>query len=150
MCEIESLTPKSFTSFPSRIGNNMKKDNLSILVSVLEQRAGMIMADKNVIIKTSGNIKINDNSNNLAILMSICSSYFNKAIPNDTVFFGDVSLTGELRKCPNVDSFANEIDRLGYKILYVAKGAKPKKKEFKNIKIIECDTITELISKLFK
>ena len=150
MCEIESLTPKSFTSFPSRIGNNMKKDNLSILVSVLEQRAGMIMADKNVIIKTSGNIKINDNSNNLAILMSICSSYFNKAIPNDTVFFGDVSLTGELRKCPNVDSFANEIDRLGYKILYVAKGAKPKKKEFKNIKIIECDTITELINKLFK
>ena len=37
-----------------------------------------------------------------------------------------------------------------YKILYVAKGAKPKKKEFKNIKIVECDTITELINKLFK
>lgn len=149
MCEVESLTPKSFTSFPTRIGSNLKRDNLNILVSILEQRASMVMIDKNVIIKASGNINIHEASSNLAILMSIASSYYNKAISGDTLFYGDVSLTGELKKCPNFESFASEADRLGYKKLYVAKGCKINK-TFKNLSVIECDTINELITKLFK
>ena len=149
MCEIESLTPKSFTSFPSRIGTNVKRDDLNILVSILEQRANMVMADKNVIIKTSGNIKLKDSSNNLAILMSIASSYYDKAISGGTLFYGDVSLTGELRKCPNLESFANEADRLGYKKLCVARGAKPHK-QYKNIEIVEYDNICQIIQSFFK
>ena len=148
MCEIESLTPKSFTSFPSRIGTNVKRDDLNILVSILEQRANMVMIDKNVIIKTSGNIKLRDSSCNLAILMSIASSYYNKPINSDVVFYGDVSLTGEVRKCPNLESFANEVDRLGYKRLYVAKGAKPNKK-YKQLEIVEIDTIYQIIKQFF-
>lgn len=146
MCEVESLTPKSFTSFPTRIGSNLKRDNLNILVSILEQRANMVMVDKNVIIKTSGNINIREASNNLAILMSIASSYYNKAIPSDTLFYGDVSLTGELKKCPNCEAFANEADRLGYKNLCVAKGCNINKK-FKNLTVTEFDTIEEIIQK---
>lgn len=146
MCEVESLTPKSFTSFPTRIGSNLKRDNLNILVSILEQRANMVMVDKNVIIKTSGNINIREASNNLAILMSIASSYYNKAIASDTVFYGDVSLTGELKKCPNCEMFANEADRLGYKTLCVAKGCNINRK-FKNLKIEEFDKIDEIIKK---
>jgi DNA repair protein RadA/Sms len=109
----------------------------------------MVMIDKNVIIKASGNINIHEASSNLAILMSIASSYYNKAISGDTLFYGDVSLTGELKKCPNFESFATEADRLGYKSLYVAKGCKINK-TFKNLTVIECDTINELITKLFK
>lgn len=149
MCEVESLTPKTFTSFPMRIGNNLKRDNLNILVSILEQRANMVMADKNVIIKTSGNINIKEASNNLAILMSIASSYYNKPIPGDTVFYGDVSLTGEIKKCPNFESFASEADRLGYGVLCMAKGCTVNKK-LKNLKIVEYNTINELIDNYFK
>jgi DNA repair protein RadA/Sms len=147
MCEVESLTPKSFTSFPTRIGSNLKRDNLNILVSILEQRANMVMVDKNVIIKTSGNLNIREASNNLAILMSIASSYYNKAISSSILFYGDVSLTGELKKCPNCESFAQEADRLGYKMLCVAKGCNINKK-FKNLKIMEYDTIDEIIKEI--
>jgi DNA repair protein RadA/Sms len=149
MCEVESLTPKSFTSFPTRIGTTLKKDDLNILVSILEQRANMIMIDKNVIIKTSGNIKLHDSSNNLAILMSIASSYYNKPIEKGSLFYGDVSLTGEIKKCPNLESFANEADRLGYKYLCVAKNTNLKHK-FKNIKILEFETIQDIIKYFFR
>jgi DNA repair protein RadA/Sms len=148
MCEVEALTPKSFTSFPSRIGTNVKKDDLNILVSILEQRANMVMADKSVIIKTSGNINLRNTSSNIAILMAIVSSYYNKSISGDVLFYGDVSLTGELKKCPNLESFANEADRLGYRKLYVARGAKPQK-NYKNLEILEFDTISQLIKHLF-
>lgn len=149
MCEVESLTPKSFTSFPSRISSNIKRDDLNVLVSILEQRAGMVMADKNVIVKTSGNIKIHEGSSNLAVLMSIASSYYNKPIPSDVVFYGDVSLTGEIKRCPNLESFANEADRLGYQKLYTATKSNLTKK-YKNLSVIECDTIDRLIKQFFK
>ena len=148
MCEVESLTPKSFTSFPARISPNVKRDDLSVLVSILEQRANMVMADKNVIVKTSGNIKIHDSSSNLAILMSVAYSYFNKSISSDVLFYGDVSLTGEIKRCPNLESFANEADRLGYKKLYVAKHSNLNKK-YKNLHIVEYDTVLNLIKLLF-
>lgn len=149
MCEVESLTPKSFTPFPSRISSNIKRDDLNVLVSILEQRANLVMADKNVIVKTSGNINIRDNSSNLAVIMSIVSSYYNKPIDPNTVFYGDVSLTGEIKRCPNTESFANEIDRLGYQKLYVAQGVNIKKK-FKNLSIIECRNINEVIVQTIK
>lgn len=148
MCEIESLTPQSYTSFPSRIGSSLKRDDLNILVAILEQRTEMEMSDKNVIIKTSGNIKLKDSSSNLAILMSVASSYFKKPISCDTIFFADVSLTGELKKSQNAESFANEANRLGYKTMYVAKNSGINKK-YDGLKIVECDTINDVINKVF-
>ncbi len=148
MCEIESLTPQSSTSFPTRISSHLKRDNLNILVAILEQRAEMPLATKNVIIKTSGNLSIRDNSSNLAILASIASSYYNKPIHGDTLFYGDVSLTGEVKKCTAYEAFIKEADRLGYKKLYVARGCAPSKAP-KNLQVIECDTISEVLHKLF-
>ncbi|MBQ8806340.1 MAG: DNA repair protein RadA [Bacteroidaceae bacterium] len=148
MCEIESLTPVSSTSFPTRISSHLKRDNLNILVAILEQRADMPLGTKNVIIKTSGNLSIRDNSSNLAILASIASSYYNKPIHGDTLFYGDVSLTGEIKKCTAYEAFIKEADRLGYKKLYVARGCTPTKKP-KGLEVIECDTISEVLNKLF-
>lgn len=148
MCEIESLTPVSSTSFPTRISSHLKRDNLNILVAILEQRADISLATKNVIVKTSGHLSIRDNSSNLAILASIASSYYNKPIHGDTLFYGDVSLTGEIKKCTNYEAFIKEADRLGYRKLYVARGCKPNKAP-KNVEVIECNTIGEVLRQLF-
>lgn len=148
MCEIESLTPVSSTSFPTRISSHLKRDNLNILVAILEQRAELNLATKNVIIKTSGNLSIRDNSSNLAILAAIASSYHKQPINGDTLFYGDVSLTGEIKKCSNYEAFIKEADRLGYKRLFIAKGCVPAKKP-KNLNIVECDTIAEVLNLLF-
>lgn len=148
MCEIESLTPVSNTSFPTRISSHLKRDNLNILVAILEQRADLALGAKNVIIKTSGNLSIRDNSSNLAILASIASSYHNKPIHGDTLFYGDVSLTGEIKKCANYEAFIKEADRLGYRRLYIAKGCVPAK-QMKNLQVIECETINDVLKSLF-
>ena len=101
--EIESLISKSFTPYPSRIADCMRKDNLNILVSILEQRAGINLYDKNIVLKTGGNIKLNDNGSNLASLMSIASSFYKKEIPLDYIYIADVGLTGELKKVQNIE-----------------------------------------------
>lgn len=147
--EIESLVSDSFTPYPSRIGESMRREQLNTLVSILEQRGGIKLYDKNVVIKTTGGIKLTEQASNLSVIMSIVSSIFQKGIPNDTVFISDVGLTGELKKVPSLDARLREIDRMGYKRVYIAPGG-IKASKYKNLEIKELKTLREVINSCFK
>ncbi|MBC8591617.1 DNA repair protein RadA [Wansuia hejianensis] len=147
--EIESLVSDSFTPYPSRIGESMRREQLNTLVSILEQRGGIKLYDKNVVIKTTGGIKLTEQASNLSVIMSIASSIFQKGIPNDTVFISDVGLTGELKKVPSLDARLREIDRMGYKRVYIAPGG-IKASKYKNLEIKELKTLREVINSCFK
>lgn len=147
--EIESLVSPSFTPYPSRIGESMRKEQLNTLISILEQRGGIKLYDKNVVIKTTGGISLKEQASNLAVIMSIASSVFQKGIPSDTVFISDVGLTGELKKVPSLQVRLKEIDRMGFKRAYVAQGSGQLGK-FENLEIIECRILREVINDTFK
>ena len=143
--EIESLVSKSFTPYPSRIAECLRRDQLNTLISILEQRGKINLYDKNVVIKTTGGLQLKEQSVSLAIIMCIVSSVKDKAIPNDTVFVADVGLTGELKKVPSTEARIREIDRMGFKRVYVARNAVRDISRFKNLKIIELNTLYEVI-----
>lgn len=146
--EIESLVSQSYTPYPSRIGECMKREHLNTIVSILEERGGIKLFDKNVVIKTTGGINLTEPASNLAVLMSIASSVFQKSIPNDTVFIADVGLTGELKKVPSLEVRLRELDRMGFKNAIIAPNS-IKSKEFKNIQVLECKTLKNVIKKFF-
>ncbi|MDF2822188.1 MAG: radA [Clostridiales bacterium] len=143
--EIESLVSKSFTPYPSRIAECLKREQLNTLISVLEQRGNIGLYDKNVVVKTTGGIRLKENAANLATIMSIVSSALNKGIPSDTVFIADVGLTGELKKVPFTESRIKELDRMGFKKVIIAKGTLARAIKTENIKIVECNTLLEVI-----
>ncbi|UJF33653.1 DNA repair protein RadA [Paenibacillus hexagrammi] len=147
--EVESLVSHSFTPYPSRIAESLKKDQLSTLISILEQRAGIELYTKNVVIKTTGGFRLKEQSSNLAVIMSIVSSYKNKGIPNDVVFIADIGLTGELKKVPTLEARIRELERMGFKRVYVAKNALKQPASFKKIKVFACNTLSEVIQSLF-
>ncbi len=147
--EIESLVSQSFTPYPSRISECFRKDKLNTLISILEQRAGFQLFDKNVVIKTTGGIKLKEQSSNLAVLVSIVSSIKGVGIDNHTVFIGDVGLTGELKKVPSLDQRIKELDRMGFKRVYLAPGSS-KNIETSNLKIIEKETLKQVIDDVFQ
>ena len=123
IAEVEALVSQSFTPYPSRISECMKRDQLSTLISILEQRGGQPLYDKNVVIKTTGGLKLNQQSANLAVILAIVSSSLRKSIPVDHVFIGDVGLTGELKKVPQMESRIRELQRMGFKRVYIPAGA---------------------------
>jgi DNA repair protein RadA/Sms len=147
--EIESLVSTTYTPYPSRIGECMRRDQLNTLISVLEQRAGIELFTKNVVIKTTGGFRLKEQSSNLAVLMSIVSSSKNRGIPNDTVFIADIGLTGELKKVPTLETRIRELERMGFKKVYVAKNALKQSSSFKKIKVIPCNTLSEVIHNVF-
>ena len=147
--EIESLVSKSFMPYPQRIGDSLRRDDLNTLISILQERAGLNLFDFNVIIKTTGGLKLSEPSVNLAIIMSIASSYLKKPISDKTVFIAEVGLTGELKKVPQIKQRVRELERLGYKKVYLARNSLDQK-DFKDIKIKEMTNIKEVIRDVFK
>lgn len=147
--EIESLVSTSFTPYPSRIGECLKREQLNTLVSIIEQRGEIRLYDKNVVIKTTGGIKLKEQASNLAVLISIASSVKEIGIPNDTVFIADVGLTGELKRVPSLEGRLRELDRMGFKKAYVAPNS-GKGLKTKNLKIIEFKTLKDVINHVFK
>lgn len=143
--EIESLVSKSFTPYPSRIAECLRRDQLNTLISILEQRGKINLYDKNVVIKTTGGLQLKEQSSSLAIIMCIVSSVKDRSISNDTVFVADVGLTGELKKVPSIEARIREIDRMGFKRVYIAKNALRDTSRFKNIEIIELNTLYDVI-----
>lgn len=146
--EIESLVTRSFTSFPTRISDSIKKDKLNVLVSVLEQHCKMNFFDKNVVINTQNNIKLRCSDVNLATIVTMASSYYQKPLPLKSVFLADVGLTGELKKIPNIEMRLRELDRMGYDTVYVAKSSTVNDSKFKNIKIKKFSLIAEVLKDL--
>ncbi|MGO4274404.1 DNA repair protein RadA, partial [Paenibacillus sp. TAF58] len=147
--EIESLVSKTFMPFPSRIAECIKKDHVNTLISILEQRAGILLHDKNVVVKTTGGIRLKEQSSNLAAIMSIVSSFKNIGIANDTVFIADIGLTGELKKVPTLELRIRELERMGFKKVYVAHNALKATVSFKKIKVIPCKTLSQVILSVF-
>jgi len=147
--EIESLVSTSFMPYPTRIGEGLRRDHLNILISILEQRAKFNLLNKNVVIKTTGGLKVKENAINLAILISIVSSFSEKPVPNSYVFIADVGLTGELKKVPSTEQRIRELDRMGFERVYIAPGTFSRKIKFESIKVIEKKTLIEVIYDVF-
>ena len=68
-----------------------------------------LLYDKNVVVKTTGGLKLSQPSVNLALIASLVSSVTKKGIPSDTALIGDVGLTGELKRVPSLEIRLREI-----------------------------------------
>jgi len=149
--EVESLVSKSFTPYPSRLSECFaRKEQLGTLISILEERGGVGLYDKNVIIKATGGLKLTETSVNLAVVMSIASSALNHGISTDTVFIGELGLTGELKKVPSLEQRLKEVDRMGFKKAYIPMNCLKTGVKFKNIKVIPCKKLIDVIQKELK
>ncbi|MDO5714188.1 MAG: DNA repair protein RadA [Tissierellia bacterium] len=145
LVEIEALVSKSFMPYPTRIGECLKREHLQTLLSILEERGQRKLYDKNVVVKTTGNIPLRETAGNLALIMAVVSSLDHRAIPGDAMFIADVGLTGELKKVPNMGMRISEGIRMGYEKIFVPIHTNSPYKD----KLIPCRTLGEVINKGF-
>ncbi|MGN0135134.1 DNA repair protein RadA [Anaerotignum sp.] len=148
IAEVESLVSPSFTPYPSRISETMKKDTMNTLISILEQRGGIKLYDKNVVLKTTGGLYLKEQAANLAVLMSIASSVYDKPIPADWAFIADVGLTGELKRVPSMESRVKELDRMGFEKVFIPAGGM-RNIPLENIQVVEVKFLSQLLKDVF-
>lgn len=147
--EVESLVSKSYMAYPQRICECLKRDQLGILLSILEERARCPLYEKNVVLKTTGGIKLKEGASSLAVIMSIASAVKNRPIDNRTLFIGDVGLTGELKSVPSMEMRVKEAHRMGYKTIYCPR--LPKEVDpgaFKGLEIKQRRTLSQIMEEV--
>lgn len=149
LIEIQALVGTAVYGTPQRSSSTFDIRRLNMLLAVLEKKIGLKLLNKDVFINIAGGIKISDPGIDLPIITSIVSSDVDVSIPRNFCFCGEVSLTGEIRPVQKTENRIKEVQKLGFKKIFIPKLTKNiNEKEF-DIEIIRIETINELFQKLF-
>ncbi|HOV89728.1 MAG TPA: DNA repair protein RadA [Syntrophorhabdaceae bacterium] len=122
MLEVQAITPKTSFSIPRRLSLGYDINRLFIILAVLEKTTGKPFFDRDVYVNITGGIKAGEPGADLAVAASILSSLLDIHIGSDTAIFGEIGLTGEIRKIVNMDLRLKECSRLGIKRVFCPKG----------------------------
>ncbi len=83
-------------------------------MALLEKKLDLPLGTYDVFINVSGGIKINEPSADLAVIAAILSSYRDRELSAETLFLGEVSLTGEIREVSGLSHRLKEIETQGF------------------------------------
>lgn len=145
LVEIQSLVSKPIQSFGKRYSSGIDTNRVTLIVAILEKYCDVKLSDKDIFISLTNGIKVKDTSNDLAVAISIYSSFKNISVPNNQVYIGELGLNGEIKSVENIDKRLKESSRLGFRYSIVPKGTFEKvKHKIDNLKIKEIEHIKEI------
>ena len=111
--EVQALVSEAY-GHPKRSSTGFDNNRLGMLLALLEKKLDLPLGTYDVFINISGGIKINEPAADLAIIAAILSSYRDRELSAQTLFLGEVSLTGEIREVPNLVQRLKEIETQGF------------------------------------
>jgi DNA repair protein RadA/Sms len=114
MFEVQSLVTPANIGFARRTAVGADNTRLSMILAVLEKKAGLQLINQDVYVNIVGGLKPDGVSIDLAIAMAIYSSYKNVAAGKKTLAIGEIGLTGDLRPVRFADKIVKEAARMGY------------------------------------
>ncbi|TKB55404.1 DNA repair protein RadA [Ferrimonas aestuarii] len=126
LVELQALVDHSQLGNPRRIAVGLEQNRLAMLLAVLHRHGGLQMSDQDVFANVVGGVKVTETGADLALLLSMVSSFRDHALPRDLVVFGEVGLSGEIRPVPNGGERLNEAAKHGFKRAIVPKGNVPR------------------------
>ncbi len=144
MMEIQALVCKSNFGMPRRQATGMDNNRVNLLMAVIEKRGGLQIADMDAYINIAGGIKISEPSVDLATVMAIISSFKNKPLDANTVIFGEVGLSGEVRAVSQAEQRVREAKKLGFTtVIMPAANINDNIKKIEGIELIGVRNINE-------
>ncbi len=150
LLEVQALVTPSNYGNPQRVTTGFDQRRLSILLAVLEKRAGYRLSANNVFLNMAGGVKILEPAIDLAVCCSIASSLLNQVADNSTVVVGEVGLGGEIRSIGHIEKRIQEAEKLGFKRIIVPRNNKRGINKGEKIEIIPVDNLTEAIKFVIK
>ncbi len=143
LVEFQALTTGSVYGLPRRTANGIDYNRLTLLIAVLEKKAGLMLGNQDVYMNVVGGLKVNEPAIDLGIVLATASSFKNIAIPKDVVALGEVGLTGEVRAINLIDKRLKEAEKLGFKTCIIPESNKKTLKETYKLDIIGVQNINE-------
>lgn len=114
LCEVQALTLSSPMAMPRRTALGIETNRLHMLTAVIDRHLDIRLAHSDIFVNVVGGLRLDEPSSDLAVAAAILSTERRKEINANTVFFGEIGLTGEVRTISFAEQRLKEADKLGF------------------------------------
>ena len=142
LCEIQALVAPTGYGTPRRAVVGWDTGRLAMILAVLDARAGVGIGGSDVYLNIAGGLKISEPACDLAAAAALVSSVGGQPLPKDSVFFGEISLSGDIRPVPQAESRLKEAAKLGFKQAFIPKGTRV---DGAGLKLTEMTSVADLL-----
>ncbi|MEH6549055.1 MAG: DNA repair protein RadA [Pseudomonadales bacterium] len=144
LVELQALVDISSQGNPRRVAIGTDQNRLAMLLAILHRHGGLQLGDQDVFVNVVGGVKVLETGADLAILLSMVSSFRDRPLQQDLVVFGEVGLSGEIRPVPGGQERLKEAVKHGFKRAIVPRSNAPKKSP-EGMTVIAVDKLSQAL-----
>ncbi|MBQ8538015.1 MAG: DNA repair protein RadA, partial [Ruminococcus sp.] len=119
LAEIQGLATTTGYGNPRRMSTGFDYNRMSLILAVLEKRAGYYFSNTDTYINVVGGLRLDETAVDIAVAMALVSSLKDTVIPEDALAIGEIGLAGEIRAVNHISQRVSEAVRLGFKRIVV-------------------------------
>jgi DNA repair protein RadA/Sms len=143
--EVQALVDASSLSNPRRVAVGLEQNRLAMLLAVLHRQGGIGVSDQDVFVNVVGGIRLQETAADLPVLLAVLSSLRDRPLPEKTVAFGEVGLSGEIRPVPNGEERLREAATHGFRRAIVPKANAPKGQPYKDMEVVAVARLSDAL-----
>ena len=144
LVEVQALVDPVQGMTPRRLAVGLDPQRLALLLAVLHRHGGVDTAGFDVFVNAVGGVRILEPAADLAVMLAVCSSLKNKALPMKSLIFGEVGLAGEIRPVQRGQERLREAAKLGFRTALIPSLNKPKQ-AIDGMSIVAVDRIDQAL-----
>ncbi|OXS73822.1 DNA repair protein RadA [Domibacillus enclensis] len=114
LVEIQALVSPTVFGNPRRMATGIDHNRVTLIMAVLEKRVGLLLQNQDAYLKVAGGVKLDEPAIDLAVAVSIASSFRDEPTGASDCLIGEVGLTGEVRRVSRIEQRVNEAAKLGF------------------------------------
>jgi len=142
LCEIQALVAPTGAANPRRAVVGWDSGRLAMVLAVLDARCGLGLAGADVYLNVAGGLKIAEPAADLAVAAALVSSLTDRPVPAETIVFGEISLSGDIRPVTQADARLKEAAKLGFSGAIVPGNTKA---AGAGLKLSACRRLTDMV-----
>ena len=144
LVEVQALVAPSPLGTPRRTTVGWDSNRLSMILAVLEARAGVSLGQHDVYLNVAGGLRLKETAADLAVAAAILGSMSDIIIPPGTVLFGEIALSGAIRPVSQTEARMKEAQKLGLQHALIAHAGEPP--AIKGLETRTLETVADLVA----
>lgn len=149
LAEVQALVTPTMFGNAKRTTTGFDFNRASLIMAVLEKRAGLLLQNQDAYLKSAGGVKLDEPAIDLAVAVAIASSYKNKPTNPQECFIGEIGLTGEIRRVTRIEQRLNEAFKLGFTKIYAPKNSLVGLDIPSGLTVVGVSTLSEVLQLVF-
>lgn len=123
--EVQALCPRSSFGYAKRTASGIDLSRVQLLAAVVTEHTRINLQDRDVYVNLVGGVKVREPAIDLALAAAMISAARKRILIKESVFIGEVGLTGEIREVALLEKRIVEAQRQGYQKIYLPRTRKP-------------------------